>query len=167
MMDCAEKDIMHSLQKIKGLKSQGGDYLGIATGFLVEVRDHDPVVNALLPGGIKFERSSRHPYQGRKRLILSNPRGTILVMIKNGKKVEGLQHPELYVFINKSQEKDSHALTYITALASTRWPNGILTIKKKSLKKMPENFESLLRATSWHDLKNGTTDIAFQLKLHV
>lgn len=98
--DCMEsgitQNVMFNLRLIKGLKSLGRNYLGIAAGEFVEVRDNDPQIRNLLPEGTTFTPSVQLPYRGRKRLILLNYSSTCLVMIKSSRTLTGVAQAELY-----------------------------------------------------------------------
>lgn len=156
---------MLNLQRIRGSKILGGDYLGVACGNLVEIRDNDPALRALIPAGTNFLPSSTPAFRGRKRLNLSSISSDCLIMMKSGKKKDNVSQPQLYVFINRGIESDQSLLIYTHLLASYRWPNGVLHIKKSSLKKMPVSLTSDLIRLGWKDLRLENGDDAFQYNL--
>lgn len=87
---------MLNLQLIRSTKSRGGNYLGIASGFLLQVKDHDPSIYKMLPEGANFRPSTTPGYRGRKRLILLNYSETYLVITKASNTKGGTVHAKLY-----------------------------------------------------------------------
>lgn len=156
---------MFNLQIIKGLKSLGGDYLGISSGFLVEVRDNDPGISLLLPEGVHFTPSFIPAYRGRRRLTLLNYGGNCLVMIKSSRSKGGAAQAQLYIYVNKGIESNRDVLAITRILASYRWPLGILYIKKPSLRQMHTTLPEDLRDMGWRDLRAEKGDRAFELSL--
>lgn len=156
---------MLNLQRIRGPKSLGGDFLGICSGFLVEVRDNDPGVRKLLPEAINLKPSSGPAYRGRKRLTLLNYSGTCLIMITTSHTKGGITYAKLNVYINEGSESDQDILAITRILASYRWPSGVLLITKSSLKMMSKGLLANLLAIGWADLRAESGQVAFSLQL--
>ena len=157
--------VMLNLQRIRGLKSLGGDYLGICSGFLVEVRDNDPGVKKLLPESINLKLSSSPAYRGRRRLTLLNYSGTCLLRITTSHTRGGVPHAKLNVYINEGTENDREVLAITRILASFRWPSGMLLITKPSLKMMSKGLPENLLAMGWTDLRAESGQVAFCIQL--
>lgn len=156
---------MLNLQIIRSTRSRGGDYLGIASGFLLEVKDHDPALVRLLSERSDFKPLLTPAYRGRKRLCLLNYSETCLVIIKTGKAIAGKTCAKLYIYINHGPESDESVLALTRVLASYRWPSGVLVIAKSSLKKMPKDLPLALLKMGWIDLRQENDKLAFHLEL--
>lgn len=156
---------MFNLQRIKGIKSQGGDYLGIAAGFMIEVRDNDPALHKLLPPGVNFKISPSPAYRGSRRLNLLNYSGTCLVTIRSGQVKAGIQQAKLELYINNGYESDMEVLAMTRILASYRWPAGILLVTKSALKKMPKALPSALIAAGWIKMSDKPGKVAYHILL--
>ena len=156
---------MYNLRRIKGLKSLGGDYLGIVSGNLVEARDNDPLIRRILPDGTNFKPSNRPAYHGRKRLNLISFSGTCLIMLKSGRSIMGTPQAQLYIYKNDGAEKDQELLSDARILASWRWPSGVLFIKKSAIKNMSQSLIEALILNGWKDLRSETGERAFEAVL--
>lgn len=156
---------MFNLQRIKGLKSQGGDYLGISAGFMIEVRDNDTGLHKLLPTDVNFKISHSPAYRGRKRLNLLNYSGTCLITIRSGQLKAGVQYAKLELYVNTGSESDVEVLAMTRTLASYRWPSAVLLITKAALKKMPESIPYALTAAGWKKMCDEPGKIAYQIHL--
>lgn len=156
---------MYNLRRIKGLKSLGGDYLGIASGNLIEVRDNDPLIKDILPEGTSFTPSRRPAYRGRKRLYLVSWSGTCLIMMKSGRSITNIPQAQLYIYKNNGTEKDNELLSDARILASYRWPSGVVFIQKSAIKKMSQNLIQALIRNGWKDLRSKQGDRAFEAVL--
>lgn len=156
---------MFNLQIIKRPKSEGGNYLGIAAGFLIEAMDNDPGIQTLLPPGTHFNVSSAPAYQGHRRLNLLNYSGNCLIVIRSSQIKAGIRHAKLEIYNNKGQENDVEVLAITRILASYRWPSGILFVSKRALKRMGNNLSGVFIRAGWRDMRDESGTIAFLTQL--
>ena len=153
---------MLNLSLIK--RSKNNQYLGLSGLLLFEVPDNDNAVQAMLPEWVKFKMSDSCAYTGQGlRLVLTNIRGNVLIMIRNAKSENGVRRAQLICFVNESSNVDKILLDDLRDLASNRWPSGTLFIKSSILKKHPSQFKSTLLQSGWVLLENGST-MAIHLK---
>lgn len=143
----------------------GGDYLGITAGFLVEIRQTVPEVRNLIPENVKFSPSKKAPYRGVKSLTLTNYSNTSLIMIKSCRSRDGSLLAQLYLYKNNGRETDRETLSLVRLLASYRWPEGVLMIKKQDFRGMSSNFALVLQESGWEDLRKQPGVQAFRIKL--
>jgi len=156
---------MFNLQIIKRPKSQGGNYLGISVGFLIEVMDNDPGLHTLLPKGTHFKGSSAPAYRRHRRLNLLNYSGNCLIVIRSSQIKAGVRHAKLEIYNNKGQEDDLEVLAITQILASYRWPSGVLFVSKHTLKRMGKNLSEVFIRAGWRDMRNESGTIAFLTQL--